>query len=164
MHCLTRADISHYRHCRSSVIFFCLAKGKRNFGNFFGFNTASVINIWCEFNLVWSICVTTEADLSTGQSKIIGVQRPWQIKGGRELTRQSHLFVTPEMMSLRSCRISSYVNDPLMGCPNLQIMQFFLHCPKRLWPSPPFPFEHLVVFLTDWEALCTALKIGQCSW
>ena len=91
---------------------------------FFGFKTAVVTKIWCESNLVWSIFVRPEADLSTGQSKIIGVQRPWQIKGGRELTRQSHLFVTPEMMSLRSCRISSYVNDRLMGCPNLQIMQF----------------------------------------
>ena len=124
IHCLTIADISHYRHCRSSVIFqigHFLAQGKRNLGPF-GFNTALVTNIWCESNLVWSIYVTPEADLSTGQSKIIGVQRPWQIKGGRELTRQSHLFVTPEMMSPRSYRIPSCVNDPLIRCPNLQIM------------------------------------------
>ena len=153
MHCLTIANISHCRHCRSSVIFLSSAKGKRNFGNFFGFNTASVTNIWCEFNLVWSICVTTEADLSTGQSLIIGVQRPWQIKGGRELTRQSLLLVTPESRVAEVAR--GHGGPPpksLDSDENSKCVFMWLMFSDIIWPPPFFFF-----ILYHWILISTTM-------
>ena len=44
--------------------------------------------------------------------------------------------------------------------PSLLILQFF-NIVQNAFPPPPLSCEHLVDFSTDWEALCTALKMDN---